>query len=209
MKIKQCRICRRMNQKLFLKGEKCSSPKCPLIKRPYSPGEKPKKRRGGFSEYKKELLEKQKLRLWYGLSEKQFKIYIKKILKKRGREEDASSKLIKTLEKRLDNVVFRLGFASSRRQARQLVSHSNFLVNGKPVNVPSYQVRQGDVISLKEQKKKKAFFKKVLSSLKKNQPMSWLELDKEKLSGKVIGEPNIEETGAPAEVSSIFEYYSR
>jgi len=149
------------------------------------------------------------MRAWYGLSEKQFKIYIKDVLGKRARGEDASLGLIKKLEKRIDNVVFRLGLASSRKQARQAVSHNSFLVNGKPVNIPSYQVKKGDVISVKEQKKTNPFFKKIFSLIKKFQPVSWLQLDKANLSGKVIGEPNLEEANVPAEIHLIFEFYSR
>lgn len=209
MKKSVCKICRRVNQKLFLKGEKCFSPKCPLLKKPYAPGQKAKKRRKGFSEYGKELIEKQKMRAWYGVSETQFKKYVNKVLTKRGKVKDASLELVKILEKRLDNVVFRLGFASSRAQARQLVTHRNFLINNRAVNIPSFQVKKGDVISLKEQKKEKTYFKKVSLKLAKTTPPSWLELDKKKGEGKVTGEPNFDEAGVPAEIPSIFEFYSR
>ncbi len=204
-----CTICRRLRQKLFLKGEKCISPKCPVVKRPYPPGVKGKRAKGKFSEYEKELFEKQKMRSFYGISEKQFKNYVKEILKKRGKIEDTALELVKKLEKRLDNVVFRLGFATSRAQARQLVNHGHFLVNGKPVDIPSYQVRKGDVISVREYKKGKPFYKKTSLILKKIQPPSWLKLDKEKFSGEVIGEPSLEEAGVPAEIPSIFEFYAR
>lgn len=205
-----CRICRRAGEKLFLKGEKCFLPKCPVVKKPYPPGQKKKRRRGrGFSEYGKELLEKQKMRLWYGLSEHQFKNYVKEVLKRRGGVKDASLELIKKLEKRLDNVVYRLGLASSRAQARQLVSHSHFLVNKKPVNIPSYQVKKGDVISLKKQKIGKAYYKTVVLVLKQTEPPSWLKLDKEKLTGEVVEEPTLKDSGLPMEIPSIFEFYSR
>lgn len=206
-----CKICRRAGEKLFLKGEKCLSPKCPLVKKPYPPGQKKKRRRrgGGLSEYGKELLEKQKMKLWYGISEHQFKNYVKEVLKKRGGIKDASLELIKKLEKRLDNVIFRLGLASSRAQARQIVSHSHFLVNKKPVNIPSYQVKKGDVISLKKQKTGKAYYKTVVLTLKQTEPPSWLKLDKEKLIGKVVEEPTLEDSGLPMEIPSIFEFYSR
>ncbi|MDI6883164.1 MAG: 30S ribosomal protein S4 [Patescibacteria group bacterium] len=206
-----CKICRRLGQKLFLKGEKCFSPKCPLIRKPYQPGQKRKRtgKKGGVSEYGKELREKQKVREYYGIEERQFRRYIKEILKKRGKIEDTAFELIKRLEKRLDNVVLRLGFSRSRRQARQLVSHNYFLVNKKPVNIPSFGVKKGDVISLKPKKKEKQFFKGLSLYIKQVQPPSWLRLDKEKMEGKVIGEPNLEEAGAPAEISSIFEFYSR
>lgn len=198
-----------MGQKLFLKGEKCFLPKCPLIKKPYGPGQKRKKRKSGVSEYKKELLSKQQIKLFYGLSEKQFAKYVKEVLKKRGKVEDASLLLLKKLEKRLDNVIYRLGLATSRAKARQLVSHSYFLVDDKPVNIPSYQVKKGEKILLKERKKEKPYFKRISSSLKQVELPSWLLLDREKIIGEVVGEPSLDEAGLPTETTSIFEYYSR
>ena len=143
MESSKCKICRRLGVKLFLKGERCLSPKCPMVKRPYPPGQKRKRRKGSPSEYAIQLGEKQKLKIWYNLAERQFKNYIKKVLEKRARIEDAASELIRILESRLDNVVFRLGFTPSRAQSRQLVSHGFFLVNGKPINIPSYSLKQG------------------------------------------------------------------
>jgi len=180
-----------------------------MVKRAYPPGQKGKRRKGILSEYGKQLGEKQKLKSWYNLGERQFKKYIKEILEKRGRVEDASAEIIKILELRLDNVVFRLGFAVSRARARQLVSHSYFLVNGKSINIPSYQLKKGDVISLKPSKVKKAIFQNLKNLLKKYKTPSWLELNLEKLEGKVIGEPKLEEVTPPVEISAIFEYYSR
>jgi small subunit ribosomal protein S4 len=205
----KCRICRRLGVKLFLRGERCLSPKCAMVKRPYPPGQRGKRRQNPPSEYKKELMEKQKLRYWYGLSDKQLKNYVKEILKKRGKVEDVSALLIQTLEKRLDNIVYRMGFADSRAQARQLVSHKFFLVNGKPVNIPSYRVKVGDIISLKPQKLKKVIFKDLKEKLKRHVLPSWLSLDLEKLEGKVISEPKVEEVAPPVEVSAVFEFYSR
>jgi len=210
MKKNVCKICRRLGQKLFLKGEKCSSPKCPMVRRPYPPGLQRKRRRSILlSEYGKELAEKQKLKNYYGLRENQFERYVEEILKARGRIEDAGILLIKKLEKRLDNVVFRLGFARSRREARELVSHGHFLVDSKPVNIPSFQVEKGQVISIKESKKKKPYFKNLSVFLKNYQPPAWLKLDREKLEGKMIGEPTGEDIGVPVDVSAIFEFYSR
>jgi small subunit ribosomal protein S4 len=211
MRIKEakCRICRRLGIKLFLKGEKCFSPKCPMIKRPYPPGQVGKRKPAPPSEYKRELVEKQKLKNWYGLNERQLKRQVKEILEKRGKVEDASVLLVQNLEKRLDNVVYRLGFTVSRDQARQLVSHKFFLVNGKPVNIPSYKVKVGDVISFKPQKLKKAIFKDLAERLKRHSPPSWLLLDAEKFEGKVISEPKVEEIAPPFEVSAVFEFYSR
>lgn len=169
-----------------------------------------KKRRGGAaSEYKKSLQEKQKMKRIYGLSEKQFKKYVKVALDKMQRVENVSEELVKSLEKRLDNVVLRLGFAKSQGHARQLVSHSYFLVNGKSVNIPSFQVKKGDIVTLKETKKKRPIFKDLSEKVKKAQNPYWLEVDKEKFEGKVIGEPSLQEVSLPVEISLIFEFYSR
>lgn len=204
----KCKICRRLGQKLFLKGERCFSPKCSMVKKAYPPGIKKKRRSRGFSEYGKELREKQKLKFWYGLNEKQFKNYIKKTLSKRGKE-DTESTLIEKLESRLDNVIFRLGFANSRFQARQMVNHGHFQVNSRKVNYPSYQVKKGDLISILPSSLGKNIFQNLKTKIKKYTPPAWLKLDKEKLEGKVISLPTLEEAVPPAEISAIFEYYSR
>jgi small subunit ribosomal protein S4 len=211
MRVKEakCRICRRLGMKLFLKGEKCFSPKCPMIKRPYPPGNLKKRKPMPPSEYKRELIEKQKLRFWYGLSDRQLKNYVKNVLKNRKKGEDVSALLIQNLEKRLDNVVYHLGFAKSREHARQLVSHKFFLVNGKPVNIPSYILKVGDTISLKDHKLKKVIFKDLKEKLKKQVVPNWLSLDPEKCEGKVISEPTVEKSVLPIDVPSVFEFYSR
>ena len=180
-----------------------------MVKKAYPPGQKRKRRPTPLSEHGKELREKQKLKIWYNLKESQFKNYVKKVLDMRGKVEDASEFLIKLLETRLDNVVFRLGFASSRTQAKQLVSHGHFLINGKSIDTPSYRVKKGDTISIKPQKIKKAIFQNLKNLLKKYKAPSWLELNLEKLEGKVIGEPSLEESAPPVEISAIFEFYSR
>ena len=126
-----------------------------------------------------------------------------------GKVDDVSSELIRRLEKRLDNVIFRLGFAKSRVMARQMVSHGYFLINGKPVNIPSYQVKKDDVVGVKEHKKLKGPFKEIQNELKKKEVPAWLSLNKEKLESKTIGEPNLDEVKPPAEISTIFEFYSR
>lgn len=195
--------------KLFLKGDKCLSPKCPMVRKPYPPGTKGKRRKRALSEYGKELSEKQKLKNWYNLTERQFRNYVKEVLEKRGKVEDAGTLLIKKLECRLDNVVFRMGFASSRPQSRQLIGHGYFLVNGRKVNIPAYQVKKGDMISLHQKSHKKAIFQNLSASLKKYKPPSWIELDIKKLKGKVTGLPSLEEANPPAEISAIFEFYSR
>jgi len=205
----KCKICRRLGTKLFLRGEKCLSSKCPMVRKAYPPGLKRKRRIKAVSEYGKELNEKQRLKNWYNLKERQFRKYVKGVLQKRGKVEDAALLLIKTLESRLDNAVFRLGFANSRAQAKQLVSHGHFLVNGKLIDAPSYQVKKGDIITLKPQKIKKTIFQNLKNLLKKYKTPNWLELNAEKLEGKVTGEPSLEEAAPPVEISAIFEYYSR
>jgi small subunit ribosomal protein S4 len=221
----KCKICRRLGVKLFLKGEKCLSPKCPMVKKAYPPGQKRKRRTRALSEYGKELREKQKLRNWYNLKERQFQKYVREALKKRKKIEDAGTLLIKTLESRLDNVVFRLGFASSRRLAKMLISHRHFLVNEKVVNIPSYLVKKGDKIKIRPSSSKKTVFQNLPTTLKKSEIPAWLELNTqvlakrgdeatasstiEKLEGKVVRKPSLEEAAPPVEISSIFEYYSR
>lgn len=209
MKDSKCKICRRLAIKLFLRGERCLSQKCSMVRKPYPPGPKAKKRTRGLSEYGKELREKQKLKNWYNLEERQLRKYVKEILKARGKVVDAGAALIKTLESRLDNVVFRLGFAPSRTAARQMVSHGHFRVNDKPINIPSYLIKKGDKISLKPSSVKKTIFQKLLPFLKKHNPPSWLKLDVKSLEGKVIDLPNLEEAAPSAELSSIFEFYSK
>ena len=162
-----------------------------------------------LSEYGKELAEKQKLKRWYNLRETQFRKYVKEVLSKRGKVEDASDALVAKLETRLDNVVFRLGFASQKAQARQLVSHRHFMVNGKRINIPSYNVKKGDIIEVFPSSAKKTFFKNLGATLKKSQPPSWLRLDPKTLKGEVIGLPTAQEAAPPAEIAAIFEYYSR
>jgi len=172
-------------------------------------GQDKKKRRGAVSEYKKSLVEKQTLKRLYGLSERQFKRYVQETLEKMGRVENVSDELIKRLEKRLDNVIFRLGFSKSRSHARQLVSHAYFLVNGKPVNIPSFQVKRDDIISIKETKKKKLVFKDLAADLKKMEAPAWLNINKEKLECKIIGDPNLAEVNPPVQIPLVFEFYSR
>ena len=180
-----------------------------MVRRAYAPGPQKKRRGGSASEYKKSLDEKQTLKKWYGLSERQFKRYVKESLEKMGKVENISNELIKKLEERLDNVIFRLGFAKSRAQARQMVSHAYFLVNGKPVNIPSYSVKKGDIISIKPNKNQKPVLKELSAQLKRQEVPSWLSIDKEKLEAKSVGEPNLDEVKPPAEIPLIFEFYSR
>jgi len=180
-----------------------------MTRKPYPPGAKKKRKGRSLSEYGKELKEKQKLRNWYGLEEKQFKKYVKEVLEKRGGTEDAGALLIKKLESRLDNVVFKLGFSSSRSHAKQSVSHGHFLVNSRKVDIPSYSLKKGDVVALSQKSQKKASYQNLPNILKKYAPPSWLQLDAEKMEGKIIGEPSLAEVSPPAEISVIFEFYSR
>lgn len=209
MEDSKCKICRRSGTKLFLKGDKCFSAKCAVIRKPYSPGPKGKRRFRALSEYGKELREKQKLRDWYDLRERQFANYVKSALGARGKVQDASSLLIGILESRLDNVVFRLGFSPSRDGARQLVSHRHILVNGKKINIPSFQVKKGDEIRISPNSLKKNIFKNLPQSLKKYKAPSWLDLDIQTMGGKVVNKPTLEEAAPPAEVASVFEFYSK
>jgi small subunit ribosomal protein S4 len=206
----KCKICRRIGEKIFLKGERCFSAKCAMVKRDYPPGQQKKRNvKRSLSEYGKELREKQKLRNWYNLRERQFASYIKNALKKRGRVENAAELLIKELELRFDNVVFRMGFTTSKIQARKLVVHRHFLINNKRVNIPSYELKKGDVVSLDTKAKKKVVFNNLNVTFKKHKTPSWIALDVEKLEGKIIGEPTLNEVAPPAEILSIFEFYSR
>ncbi len=205
----ECKKCRRVGTKLFLKGEKCESTKCPMIKKPYAPGQKPKRRKGVPSQYGKELAEKQKLRNWYDLKEKQFIRYVKTVTARQSEAESTGDRLLRKLEGRFDNMVFRMGFASSRSKARQMVIHGFFNVNGKPVDRPSYQIKPGDIVSVKEGKKTKKIFENFQEEMKNFSPPAWIALDKKNLSAKVTGEAVIEEIAPPVEISSIFEFYSR
>lgn len=194
---------------MFLKGEKCLSPKCPVIRKSYPPGPKRKRRHSPLSEFGKELREKQNLRNWYNLGERQFKNYVKEILSKKSRVEDAALSLIQKLETRMDNAIFRLGFASSHDQARQLISHGHIAVNGRLVTIPSYQLKKGDKIGIYPSSKGKKIFENLPQILKKHKVASWLKLDAEKLEGQVVGLPTMEDANPISEISSIFEYYSR
>jgi len=180
-----------------------------MVKRPYPPGPKKKRTSTKLSEYGKELREKQKMKNFYNIREKQFRKTVLQVLQKRGKVEDASLLLIRSLETRLDNVIFRLGFAKSRKEARQLVSHGYFLVDSKPVNIPSFRVKKGMVISFRENKKKKDIFKNIVAILKNYQPPSWLKLDKKEVKAEVVAYPSSEDLGLPVEIPSIFEFYSR
>ncbi len=207
----RCKICRRLGTKLFLKGERCFGQKCEIVKRNYPPGIRTKKRSRKISDYGRGLMEKQKLRNWYNLSEEQFSSHVKDILaSKKGQGEiDTGDQLIRRLESRLDNIVCRMGFAPSRSEARQLVNHGHFMVNGRKVDIPSYRLEEGDEIEVKPGSREKKKIQEMKESLKGYNPPEWLSVDKEKIKGKVIGFPTAEEAGVPVETSAVFEFYSK
>lgn len=209
METKNCKICRRLGEKLFLKGERCMSAKCAMIKRPFPPGQKPKKRRGAFSEYGKELREKQKMKRWYNLSERQMEKYVNDVAEKRAKTENVADALIEKIESRLDNVVFRLGLAKSRAQASKLVSHGHFMVNGRKVDIPSYEVKTGDIISIRPGSKKKEPLKDLDALMKNYKLPKWLEFNKETGEGKFVKKPGSADVQLPVEIATLFEHYSR
>src|SRR3989344_4718411 len=179
---------RRLGEKLFLKAERCVGPKCAFTRRSFPPGVQGKKRRRGFSEFGELLREKQRVRFLYGLDDKDVKRYTKQAESAAG---VFSSNFWLVLESRLDNIVFRLGFVPSRRVARQTVSHGHILLNGKTVNIPSIQLRKGDVVSIKENSLRSPLFADLESHLKKIETPPWLSLDKNGKSGKVVAPPEV------------------
>ena len=204
-KDEQCRICRREGQKLFLKGCRCYSDKCSVTRRNYAPGQHGQKRTK-LSEYGTQLREKQKTRSFYGVGEKQFRSYFEMASNKKG---ITGTNLLQILETRLDNVVYRLGFGASRAQARQIVTHGNIEVNGRKVNIASYLVKPGDVVAIREIRKDNPVVKANLEKGVARPVPEWLELDAEKLSGKVVRLVNREEIDLPVEEHLIVELYNK
>lgn len=200
----KCRQCRREGVKLMLKGDRCMTEKCAVERRPFPPGMRTSKRRRTASEYNTQLREKQKIKRIYGVLEAQFHLYFEKAARAKGVTGEV---LLQMLETRLDNVVYRLGFAASRSSARQLVLHNHFTVNGKKVNIPSYRVKGGDVISVKEGSKNLTVIHAALKSAK--ELPDWLTVDKAKLEGAVIRVP--ERSSIPVDVQEqlVVELYSR
>lgn len=202
-----CRLCRRFGDKLMLKGGRCATPKCPLEKRNSPPGEHPPARgRGGISERGTQLRDKQRLRLSYGMLERQFRRFFEEAKKRPGATGET---LLILLERRLDNVVYRLGFADSRAQARQIVRHGHIMVNGRRTNVPSCLVKSGDVIKWREASKKTEYYKKVVEEIEAKPIPNWLSLDKESMTGKVLNLPGKEDLESGFNVKAVVEYYSR
>ncbi|MFA5714801.1 MAG: 30S ribosomal protein S4 [Candidatus Paceibacterota bacterium] len=209
MKQAKCKICRRLGDKLFLKGEKCTSAKCAMVKRPFAPGQKAKKRRSNLTEFGREMREKQKVKKWYNVSESQFKKYVFEVMENRTSEIDVASQLVSKLESRLDNIIFRMGWAKSRGQARLLVTHGHFLVNGRKVDIPSYKISAGDTILVREGSKGKEILKTLPETMKKYSLPAWLSFDGDKIEGRVMRLPTSEDVQLPSEISTIFEHYSR
>jgi len=202
----KCKQCRRIGEKLMFKGERCSSSKCAMVKRNYPPGDHGAKRRKRQSDYGLQLNEKQKARKQYSLQEKQFKLTFNKADKQSG---NTGENLLKLLEMRLDNTVYRLGFAVSRSQARQIVGHEHITVNGEKVNIPSFQVKSGDVIKIRDKKRNNKFFKNLNEKLNNVSVPGWLHLDIKELSGKVLQRPSEKDMQTNINSQMIVEYYSR
>ena len=200
-----CKLCRREKQKLFLKGQKCFSEKCPIEERNYPPGQHGLSRRSKVSEYGVQLREKQKIKRSYGLLETQFRNYFEKANRQKGR---TGENLIKLLERRLDNVVFRLGFASSRKQARQLITHRHIIVNNVLVDIPAYLLKAGDLIQIKDKSKK---LDAIHNSLKrvKDSTYGWLTVDKASLSGTFVQVPERADVPLNANEQLVVELYSK
>jgi len=200
-----CRLCRREGAKLYLKGTRCYTKKCSFERRPSPPGQHAVRRRK-VGEYGLQLREKQKVRRVYGVLERQFRNYYRVASTQSGVTGEA---LLRTLELRLDNVVFRMGFASSRAQARQLVGHRHFAVNGVPTNIPSFQLKPGDVIEVRESRRARDPFKTAKETLKNHQAPDWLSIDAAKLSGTVTDVPRRDQMPLDLNEQLVVEYYSR
>lgn len=200
-----CRLCRRESEKLFLKGDRCLTDKCAVERRKYSPGQHGQRRRK-LSDYALQLREKQKAKEIYGLLEKQFRMYYFKAEKMKG---VTGSNLLQLLERRLDNIVYRMGFAANRNQARQLVLHGHFTVNGGRVNIPSYLVRTGDVIVPREKSKKLVAIEENISKIEHRGLPGWIEMDTNNLTGKVLNYPSRDDIELPVQEQLIIELYSK
>ena len=200
-----CKLCRREGQKLFLKGERCYTNKCAIVRRPYAPGQHGAQR-SKLSEYGIQLREKQKAKRFYGLLESQFRKYFEIANRKSG---ITGENLLQLLESRLDNVVYRLGFGSTRAEARQLVTHGHFEVNGKKLNIPSYIVKVGDEIAVREKSRKSPRFKEILDMTGSKVVPQWLEVDQENLKGKVVALPAREDIDLNVQEHLIVELYSK
>ena len=206
-----CRLCRREGMKLYLKGERCIGPKCPIVKRSpqrnFPPGQHGQKRTRRPSEHGLQLREKQKIRRFYGIMERQFRKHFQAAARQGG---VTGENLLRILEMRLDNVVYRLGFADSRPQARQLVRHGHFWVNGRKTDVPSYACRPGDVIEIRPQSRDKEYFKVVAEVLNSRRVPDWLTMSPTEMSGQVVSPPTRDQIDIPSvNEQLVVEFYSR
>lgn len=201
-----CRQCRREGEKLYLKGDRCYSDKCAIERRPYAPGVHGQGRRQKLSEYGIQLREKQKTKRIYGVQEKQFRNYFAKADRQKG---ITGENLLVLLERRLDNVVYRLGFASSRKEARQLVNHGHFTLNGKKASIPSILVKVGDVIQVREGSKESPKFQELKEQAAYKTVPEWLSVDVDNMSGTVLAYPTREQIDTPVKEQLIVELYSR
>jgi len=197
-----CKLCRRENLKLYLKGDRCYGDKCAFERRAYAPGQHGQRRGGKVSDYRVQLREKQKVKRIYGLLEKQFRGYYYRADKRKG---VTGTNLLIVLESRLDNIVYRMGFAASRKQARQLVRHDHFTVNDKKVNIPSYLVKPGDQIEVKEKSKKVPQVIEAIETVVRRGIPDWIEVDKEKFKGTLKALPNREDLTMPIQEQLIIE----
>jgi len=201
-----CRLCRREGMKLFLKGDRCYTDKCAIERRNYAPGQHGQGRRRKISEYAMQLREKQRLKRTYGLLEKQFRRYF--VMAERSR--DVTGEVLLTLlERRLDNMVYRFGLATSRAEARQLIKHRHFTVNGKRVDIPSYLTKQGDEISVREKSRSKTVFSHAIEMSERRGVPTWLSMDAESFTGRVTKLPEREELTMPINERLIVELYSK
>ena len=201
-----CKLCRRENLRLYLKGDRCYGDKCGFERRSYPPGQHGQRRGGKLSDYRIQLREKQKVKRIYGLLEKQFRGYYYRADKQKG---ITGTNLLILLESRLDNVVYRMGFAASRKQARQLVRHNHFLVNNRKVNIPSYQVKPGDEVGAKDKSKKVPQIAEAMETVVRRGVPDWVDVDKEKFKGTFKALPNREDLTMPIQEQLIIELYSK
>ncbi len=201
-----CRLCRREKQKLFLKGTKCFTEKCPVERRGYPPGQHGQMRRQKMSEYGVQLREKQKIRRMYGLQEEQFRNYFEKALRLTGRTGET---LVKMLERRFDNVVYRMGLAPSRKAARQIIVHGHLMINSKVVNIPSYLLKAGDVVQVRERSKKLEAIHSSMKRMKDSTMLPWLSLDKAAMVGTFLNVPERADVPLNANEQLVVELYSK
>ncbi len=202
----KCKQCRRAGEKLFLKGERCFGPKCAMVKRNYAPGFHGPKGRKRSSDFGTQLTEKQKAKRYYGLAEKQFRLTFEKAAKKQG---DAGKNFLRLLESRLDNFVYKAGFATSRAQARQLVNHGHFTVNDRKTDIASFSVKLGQVIKIRKSSRNTPYFRNSSEKLLKAERPSWIDFNNTEMAAKVLHEPKDEDLPQSINVQMIIEYYSK